>query len=114
MDELKTQYNEAEFLICLASHLMEDGSTAFVGTGIPMLAAALAKRTHAPNLLAIFEFGGTGTSLKQLPPGVGDSRTFRRLRLDSSLTRRYSVCPPSQQVVMVKTPRRSHVDHVSH
>jgi len=71
-------YNETEFLICLASHLMEDGATAFVGTGIPMLAAALAKRTHAPGLQSIFEFGGTGASLKQLPLGVGDSRTFHK------------------------------------
>ncbi len=80
MDETKAPapYNETEFLICLASHLMEDSSTAFVGTGIPMLAAALAKRTHAPNLQAIFEFGGTGASLKQLPLGVGDSRTFHK------------------------------------
>ena len=72
------QYNESEFLICLASKLMEDGTTAFVGTGIPMLAAALAKRMHAPNLVPIFEFGGTGASLEKLPLGVGDSRTFHK------------------------------------
>jgi len=71
-------YNESEFLICLASKLMEDGTTAFVGTGIPMLAAALAKRMHAPNLVPIFEFGGTGASLEKLPLGVGDSRTFHK------------------------------------
>jgi glutaconate CoA-transferase subunit B len=71
-------YNESEFLICLASKLMEDGTTAFVGTGIPMLAAALAKRMHAPTLVPIFEFGGTGASLEKLPLGVGDSRTFHK------------------------------------
>jgi len=71
-------YNESEFLICLASKLMEDGTTAFVGTGIPMLAAALAKRMHAPNLVPIFEFGGTGASMEELPLGVGDSRTFHK------------------------------------
>jgi glutaconate CoA-transferase subunit B len=71
-------YNESEFLICLASKLMEDGTTAFVGTGIPMLAAALAKRMHAPNLVPIFEFGGTGASMEKLPLGVGDSRTFHK------------------------------------
>jgi glutaconate CoA-transferase subunit B len=71
-------YNETEFLICLASKLMADGTTAFVGTGIPMLAAALAKRTHAPGLVAIFEFGGTGASLEKLPLGVADSRTFHK------------------------------------
>jgi len=71
-------YNESEFLICLASKLMADGTTAFVGTGIPMLASALAKRMHAPNLVPIFEFGGTGASLEKLPLGVGDSRTFHK------------------------------------
>ncbi|UCG42574.1 MAG: 3-oxoacid CoA-transferase [candidate division WOR-3 bacterium] len=71
-------YNETEFLICLASKLMEDKTTAFVGTGIPMLAAALAKRLHAPELVSIFEFGGTGASLEELPLGVGDSRTFHK------------------------------------
>lgn len=71
-------YNEVEFLICLAASLMEDGTTAFVGTGIPMLAAALAKKTHAPNLVAIFEFGGTGATLEKLPLAVGESRTFYR------------------------------------
>lgn len=71
-------YNETEFLICLASKLMADKTTAFVGTGIPMLAAALAKRTHAPDLVSIFEFGGTGASLERLPLGVGDSRTFHK------------------------------------
>lgn len=73
-----TSYNESELLICVASRLMEDGTTAFVGTGIPMLAAALAKRMHARNLIPIFEFGGTGASLHQLPLGVGDSRTFHK------------------------------------
>lgn len=72
------RYNESEYLICLASKLMEDGTTAFVGTGIPMLAAALAKRTHAPNLVSIFEFGGTGASLEELPLAVADSRTFHK------------------------------------
>lgn len=72
------RYNETEFLICLASSLMKDGATAFIGTGIPMLAAALAKKTTAPNLVAIFEFGGTGASLERLPLAVGESRTFHR------------------------------------
>ncbi|MEO0085619.1 MAG: CoA-transferase [candidate division WOR-3 bacterium] len=71
-------HNETELLICVASRLMEDGTTAFVGTGIPMLAAALAKRMHARNLISVFEFGGTGASLRQLPLGVGDSRTFHK------------------------------------
>lgn len=57
---------------------MEDGTTAFIGTGIPMLAAALAQRLHAPNLVPIFEFGGTGAILETLPLAVGGGCTFHR------------------------------------
>lgn len=71
-------FNPTELLICAASRLMEDGATAFIGTGIPMLAAALAQRMHAPNLVAVFEFGGTGAILEELPRAVGERRTFHR------------------------------------
>jgi len=71
-------YNASELLICTASRLMEDESTAFIGTGIPMLAAALAQRRQAPNLIPVFEFGGTGAILDDLPMAVGEARTFHR------------------------------------
>lgn len=71
-------YNPTELLICTASRLMEDGSTAFIGTGIPMLASALAQKMHAPNLVTIFEFGGVGAILEDLPLAVGERRSFHR------------------------------------
>lgn len=71
-------YNANELLICTASRLMEDGTTAFIGTGIPMLAASLAQKMHAPNLVTIFEFGGTGAILETLPLAVGGGCTFNR------------------------------------
>jgi glutaconate CoA-transferase subunit B len=57
---------------------MTDRTTAIIGTGIPMLAAALAQRMHAPNLVAIFEFGGIGAILEELPRAVGGECTFHR------------------------------------
>jgi glutaconate CoA-transferase subunit B len=71
-------YNPTELLICTASRLMTDNTTAFIGTGIPMLAASLAQRMHAPNLVTIFEFGGTGAILEDLPLAVGERRTFHK------------------------------------
>ncbi len=71
-------YNPTELLICTAARLMPDNTTAFIGTGIPMLAAALAQRMHAPNLVTIFEFGGTGAILEELPLAVGGACTFHR------------------------------------
>ncbi len=76
MSEL--DYNPTELLICTASRLMEDETTAFIGTGIPMLAASLAQRRQAPNLVPIFEFGGTGAILEDLPMAVGEARTFHK------------------------------------
>jgi glutaconate CoA-transferase subunit B len=72
------EYNPAELLICTASRLMTDNTTAFIGTGIPMLAASLAQKMHAPNLVTVFEFGGTGAILEKLPLAVGGSRTFHQ------------------------------------
>lgn len=73
-----SEYNPTELLICTASRLMKDNTTAFIGTGIPMLAASLAQRMHAPNLIAIFEFGGTGALFDRLPIAVGEQNTFHR------------------------------------
>ncbi|MBC8384692.1 MAG: 3-oxoacid CoA-transferase [Candidatus Cloacimonetes bacterium] len=75
---MNSEYNPSELLICLASRVMEDGTTAFIGTGIPMLAASLAQNMHAPNLIAVFEFGGTGAILEKLPLAVGDTRTYNK------------------------------------
>lgn len=71
-------FNPTELLICTAARLMPDNTIAFIGTGIPMLAAALAQRMHAPNLVTIFEFGGTGAILEELPLAVGGECTFHR------------------------------------
>jgi len=75
---IEPRYKPSELLICTASRLMEDGTTAFIGTGIPMLAASLAQKRRAPNLVTIFEFGGTGAILESLPLAVGGGCTFHR------------------------------------
>ena len=75
---IEINYNPNEMLICTASRLMSDNSTAFIGTGIPMLAASLAQKMHAPNLMTIFEFGGMGAILDDLPVAVGGRRSFHK------------------------------------
>lgn len=75
---MKSSYTPTELLIVLAARLFEDKTSAFIGTGIPMLAAALARKLYTPNLVPIFEFGGVGSSLEYLPRAVGEARTFHR------------------------------------
>lgn len=78
-------YNPTELLACVAARLLEPGRSVFVGTGLPMIAAMLAQRTHAPGLLIIFEAGGIGPQVPVLPISVGDSRTFHRAAAASSM-----------------------------
>lgn len=51
-------YGLSELLACAAAGCLENHTSVFVGTGLPMIAAMLAQRTHAPNLLIVFEAGG--------------------------------------------------------
>jgi len=73
-----TQYNMREYLAFIGASLLEDKKSVFVGTGLPIIATMLAQKTHAPNLLTVFEAGGIGPLLPELPISVGESRTFYR------------------------------------
>ncbi|MBP1632256.1 MAG: Coenzyme transferase [Acidobacteria bacterium] len=78
-------YSSTELMAVVAARTLEDGKSVFVGTGLPMIAAMLAQRTHAPNLLIVFEAGGIGPRVPTLPISVGDSRTFHRAVAASSM-----------------------------
>lgn len=53
-------FTEAEFMIAQCARLLEDQKTAFIGFGMPQVAAILAQRLHAPQLVQVFEFGAIG------------------------------------------------------
>ncbi|HNW28965.1 MAG TPA: CoA-transferase [Spirochaetota bacterium] len=78
-------YNPMELMICVAARNLEDGATVVVGTGAPCAAAMLAQKTHSPNLCIMFEAGGIAPILPSMPISVGDSRTFHRAILASSM-----------------------------
>lgn len=70
------EYNTMELMIAVAARELENGATCGVGTGAPCAAAMLAQKTHAPDLIIIFEAGGLKPELPEMPISVGDSRTF--------------------------------------
>lgn len=78
-------YNAMELMICVASRLLEDGAAVGVGTGAPCAAAMLAQKTHAPNLLVVFEAGGLAPLLQSMPISVGDSRTSHQALMATSM-----------------------------
>jgi glutaconate CoA-transferase subunit B len=86
------KYNPMELMICCAARLLEDGRTVTVGTGGPCAAAMLAQQTHAPNLVIFFEAGGVAPILPTMPVSVGDSRTFHKGLMASSMADIMETC----------------------
>jgi glutaconate CoA-transferase, subunit B len=65
-------YSSSELLTINAAHLLQDGDVVFVGVGLPNLACNLARRTHTPNLVMIYEAGVIGAQPARLPLSIGD------------------------------------------
>jgi glutaconate CoA-transferase subunit B len=55
-----------------AARALADGSSCFVGIGLPSTAANLARRTHAPELVLVYEAGAIGAKPPRLPLSIGD------------------------------------------
>ena len=56
----------------VAARELRDGEVVFVGIGLPNLACNLARRTHAPNLVLIYESGAVGAVPERLPVSISD------------------------------------------
>jgi glutaconate CoA-transferase subunit B len=72
MEIIDMNYNNAELMTVNAARLLRDGDVVFVGVGLPNLACNLARRTHAPNLVMIYEAGVIGARPSRLPLSIGD------------------------------------------
>jgi glutaconate CoA-transferase subunit B len=55
-----------------ASRRLRDGMTCFVGIGLPSTAANLARRSHAPRCVLVYESGTIGAKPEHLPLSIGD------------------------------------------
>ena len=61
----------AEMMIVAAARALR-GGTCFVGIGKPSLAANLARRLHAPDLVLVYESGPIGAKPTVIPQSIGD------------------------------------------
>ena len=55
-----------------AARRLDDDTVCFVGIGLPSLAANLARRTHAPDCVLVYESGTIGAKPTALPLSIGD------------------------------------------
>jgi len=65
-------YTADEMMTACAARALPDGTVCFVGIGLPSAAANLARATHAPNLVLIYESGTIGAKPDRLPLSIGD------------------------------------------
>lgn len=67
-----SNYTPDEMMTVAASRMLGKRDVCFVGIGIPSAAANLARLTHAPDLVLIYESGTIGTKPDVLPLSIGD------------------------------------------
>lgn len=65
-------YTTDEMMSIAASRVLTNGAVCFVGIGLPSEAANLARATHAPECVLIYESGTIGAKPEVLPLSIGD------------------------------------------
>jgi glutaconate CoA-transferase, subunit B len=65
-------YTRDEIMTVTAARQLRNGAVCFVGIGLPSAACNLARLTHAPDIVLIYESGTVGTRPDCLPLSIGD------------------------------------------
>ena len=65
-------FTTTEIMTITAARLLKNGAVCFVGIGLPSTAANLARLTHAPDIVLIYESGPIGAKPPVLPLSIGD------------------------------------------
>lgn len=65
-------FTTSEMMTVAASRMLKNRAVCFVGIGLPSTAANLARLTHAPDLVLIYESGPIGAKPDVLPLSIGD------------------------------------------
>jgi glutaconate CoA-transferase subunit B len=66
------KYTADEMMTVTAARLLRPDCVCFVGIGTPSAAANLARLTHAPDIVLIYESGTIGVAPEVLPLSIGD------------------------------------------
>jgi glutaconate CoA-transferase, subunit B len=69
---IENAYTADEMMTIAAARMLRNGTVCFVGIGLPSAAANVARLTHAPEVVLIYESGPIGTKPSVLPLSIGD------------------------------------------
>lgn len=78
MPDLNAPANPLEILAYILSQQIQDHWVVYIGTGLPMVAGILAKKTHAPHITIVYESGGQDPIEGDMPWSVGCPFTWRK------------------------------------
>jgi glutaconate CoA-transferase subunit B len=67
-----SEWTRDEMMTAAAARRLWNGCVCFVGIGLPSAACNLARLTHAPDIVLIYESGTIGTRPNVLPLSIGD------------------------------------------
>ena len=76
-----TVYTADEMMTVTAARHLRNGQVCFVGIGLPSDAANLARLSHAPKVVLIYESGTIDTRPEILPLSIGDGELADRADL---------------------------------
>ena len=69
---MSISYTPNEMMTVTAARNLQNGDVCFVGIGLPSAASNLARLTHAPEVVLIYESGTIGAKPHVLPLSIGD------------------------------------------
>jgi glutaconate CoA-transferase subunit B len=68
------EFTTLELMAVCGSKQIKNGEVVFIGTGLPLIAAMLAKKTHAPGAKIVYEAGFIDSNAKDIALSIADSR----------------------------------------
>jgi len=77
-------FTPSELMAVCGARELQDGQVVAVGIGLPMVAAFLARRTHAPSMTILFEIGVINPEPIHCGVGLADPRVWYRASVFSS------------------------------
>jgi glutaconate CoA-transferase subunit B len=69
---MSARVDPEEMMTVVAARALQDETVCFVGIGLPSTAANLARLTHAPRTVLVYESGTIGSKPSALPLSIGD------------------------------------------
>jgi glutaconate CoA-transferase subunit B len=68
------EFSTLELMAVCGSRQIRNGDVVFIGTGLPLIAAMLAKKSHAPKAKIVYEAGFIDSNAKDIALSIADSR----------------------------------------